>query len=135
LYVGTYFLTEVHLQCTLDNLFKSSFNSLQKPVFPPHCWLELRPAFLAAVNSPPFQTCFWGQGCQIFRGTIYQNGETIQNDHKIYQSAIKQLNGPNGQKMYQHLPLQDPQNFTQIGIFGLKLYHLATLFGASYVHK
>jgi hypothetical protein len=26
-----------------------------------------------------------------------------------------------------HLPLQDPQKFTQIGIFGLKMYHLATL--------
>jgi hypothetical protein len=28
--------------------------------------------------------------------------------------------------MYQHLPLQDPQNITQIWIFGLKIYHLAT---------
>jgi hypothetical protein len=24
--------------------------------------------------------------------------------------------------MYQHLPLQDPPKFTQIGIFGLKIY-------------
>jgi hypothetical protein len=29
--------------------------------------------------------------------------------------------------MYQHLPLQDPPKFTQNGIFGLKIYHLATL--------
>jgi hypothetical protein len=29
--------------------------------------------------------------------------------------------------MYQHLPLQDPPKFTQIGIFGLKICHLATL--------
>jgi hypothetical protein len=29
--------------------------------------------------------------------------------------------------MYQHLPLQDPQKFTQIGIFGLKICHLATM--------
>jgi hypothetical protein len=34
---------------------------------------------------------------------------------------------PNGRKIDQHLPLQDPQKFTQIGIFGLKLCHLATL--------
>jgi hypothetical protein len=29
--------------------------------------------------------------------------------------------------MYQYLPLQGPQKFTQIGIFGLKTNHLATL--------
>jgi hypothetical protein len=29
--------------------------------------------------------------------------------------------------MHQHIPLQDPQKFTQIGIFGLKICHLATL--------
>jgi hypothetical protein len=29
------------------------------------------------------------QGCQIFRGTIYQSGENVPNNHKIYQSATK----------------------------------------------
>jgi hypothetical protein len=29
--------------------------------------------------------------------------------------------------MYQHRPLQDPLKFTQIGNFGLKTNHLATL--------
>jgi hypothetical protein len=29
--------------------------------------------------------------------------------------------------VYQHLSLQDPPKFTQIEIFGLKIYHLATL--------
>jgi hypothetical protein len=29
--------------------------------------------------------------------------------------------------VYQHLPLKDPPKFTQIGIFGLKKHHLATL--------
>jgi hypothetical protein len=29
--------------------------------------------------------------------------------------------------MYQPLPLQDPAKFTQIAIFGLKIYHLAAL--------
>jgi hypothetical protein len=31
--------------------------------------------------------------------------------------------------MNKDLPLQDPTKFTQIGIFGLKIYHLATLIG------
>jgi hypothetical protein len=35
---------------------------------------------------------------------------------------------PNIHKIYQHLPLQDPPKFTQIGIFGLKINHLATLY-------
>jgi hypothetical protein len=29
--------------------------------------------------------------------------------------------------MYQKIQLQDPPKFTQIRIFGLKIYHLATL--------
>jgi hypothetical protein len=29
--------------------------------------------------------------------------------------------------MYTHLPLQGPPKFTQIAIFTLKMYHLATL--------
>jgi hypothetical protein len=50
----------------------------------------------------------------------------------MYQAAIKHTiwpenNGQIGCKKYQHLPLQDLQKFTQIGIFGLKIYHLATL--------
>jgi hypothetical protein len=38
-----------------------------------------------------------------------------------------QQNIPKGHKMYQHLPLQDPPKFIQIGIFDLKINHLATL--------
>jgi hypothetical protein len=34
---------------------------------------------------------------------------------------------PNGHKIYQDFPLQDPPKFTKIGIFGLKTNHLATL--------
>jgi hypothetical protein len=49
----------------------------------------------------------------------------------IYHNATKHTkwpeNGPTGQKIYQHLPSQDPPNFTQRGIFGLKTYHLASL--------
>jgi hypothetical protein len=46
--------------------------------------------------------------------------ENIPNDHNIHKSAIKYTkwleNGPNGHKIYQHLPSQDPPKFTQIGI-------------------
>jgi hypothetical protein len=33
-------------------------------------------------------------------------------------------------KIYQNLSMQDPPKFTQIGIFGLKINHLATLLSA-----
>jgi hypothetical protein len=34
-----------------------------------------------------------------------------------------------GQKIYQHYPFQGHPKYTQIGIFGTKKYHLATLLG------
>jgi hypothetical protein len=42
----------------------------------------------------------------------------------VYQMAVKR---PNVNKIYQYLPFQGPQNYTQIRIFGLKKCHLATL--------
>jgi hypothetical protein len=36
-------------------------------------------------------------------------------------------NRQNGDEKYRHLPLQDVPKFTQIGIFGLKIFHLPTL--------
>jgi hypothetical protein len=33
-----------------------------------------------------------------------------------------------GHKIYQDFPLQDPPKITNIGIFGMKINHLATLF-------
>jgi hypothetical protein len=36
-------------------------------------------------------------------------------------------NRPNGLKIYQHFPLQDPQNLPKLGFFGLKTNHLASL--------
>jgi hypothetical protein len=72
------------------------------------------------------------QGCQIFLGIIYQNGDiyqiatkytkwpyNISNGHKIDQMTIKYL--------HQHLPLQGPPKCIQITIFGLKINHLTTL--------
>jgi hypothetical protein len=34
---------------------------------------------------------------------------------------------PNGHKIYQQISTEGPPKFTQIGIFGLKTNHLATL--------
>jgi hypothetical protein len=35
-------------------------------------------------------------------------------------------------KIYQHYPFQGPPIFTQVGIFGMKIYHLATLMPFSF---
>jgi hypothetical protein len=57
--------------------------------------------------------------------------QNIPNSHKIYQMATTFTKWPyfipNGHKIYQHFPHKDPLKFTQIVIFGLKIYHLATL--------
>jgi hypothetical protein len=53
-----------------------------------------------------------------------KNGKYIPNDHRIERIASKYTewpqNIPNGHKMYQHFPLQDPPKYTKIGIFGFK---------------
>jgi hypothetical protein len=36
-------------------------------------------------------------------------------------------NIPNGHKIYQHFPFKGPTKFAQIGMFGMKINHLATL--------
>jgi hypothetical protein len=48
----------------------------------------------------------------------------LSNAHKCIQWSF---NIPNDQKICQHFPFQGPQKYTQIGIFGLKRNHLATL--------
>jgi hypothetical protein len=50
----------------------------------------------------------------------------VQNGHKIYHFAVKNVDKMSIKK-YKHLPLQDLIRFARIGIFGLKIYHLATL--------
>jgi hypothetical protein len=47
------------------------------------------------------------QGCQILLGTTYQNGG------KYTKLLQKYTYAPNVHKIYQHLPLQNPQKFTQ----------------------
>jgi hypothetical protein len=65
-------------------------------------------------------------GLPDFLGTRYQTEE------KIYQMTTKFIrypqNRPNGHKICRDFPLQDPTKFTQIGIFGSKTNHLATLY-------
>jgi hypothetical protein len=51
------------------------------------------------------------KGCQIFLATTYQNGKIYQITRKYTKWTI-----------YQHRPLQDPPKFTQIWIFGLKIW-------------
>jgi hypothetical protein len=46
--------------------------------------------------------------------------QKIPNGRRIDQMTIKYV--------YYQLPLQGPPKFTQIGSFGLNIYHLATLF-------
>jgi hypothetical protein len=58
-------------------------------------------------------------------------GKNVPNEHKMYQRIIKfpqwLQNIANGHKIYQHFSITGPTKFTQIGIFGLKRNHLATL--------
>jgi hypothetical protein len=60
-----------------------------------------------------------------------KTGKNIPNDHTMYQMAIiytKWLsNIPNGHKIYQHFPFQCPPKHIKFGIFGMKIFHLATL--------
>jgi hypothetical protein len=39
------------------------------------------------------------EGLPVFIGTIFQNGEIIPNNHKIYQMAVKR---PKGHKIHQN---------------------------------
>jgi hypothetical protein len=54
-----------------------------------------------------------------------ESAQNVPNGHKISRMS---LNIPNGHIMYQYFPILGPQKFSQIGIFGLKTNHLATLF-------
>jgi hypothetical protein len=73
------------------------------------------------------------QDCQIYHSPKHQTGENIPNYIKIYQMDIKYFqwtnNRSNDHKIYRDFPKQYPTKLTQIGIFGLKTNHLATLVG------
>jgi hypothetical protein len=66
-------------------------------------------------------------------GKIYQTAQkytklpkNIPKCHKTYEMAVKYTK-------CQNFSLQDTPKYTQIGIFGLKIYHLATLVGTRWV--
>jgi hypothetical protein len=80
-----------------------------------------------------------GPGLPDFFGTTYQNWKDAPKGSQNIPTGNKMFirNGSKIDKMapknYQHLSLQDTPNFTQIGILGLKIYHLATLVGSSWI--
>jgi hypothetical protein len=61
------------------------------------------------------------RGCQIFVGTWYPNRKKCTKWSYNFPNVLKTF------QIHQHFPFQGPQKFTQIGIFGLKTNHLATL--------
>jgi hypothetical protein len=50
---------------------------------------EQVPLFFKDNLEETVESFDWGQGCQIFLDTTYQNGKMYHNDHKIYQMEIK----------------------------------------------
>jgi hypothetical protein len=56
-----------------------------------------------------------------------KTGKNVPNGHKISQMSN---NIPNGHKKIKTFSNLRPSKFTQIGIFGLKTNHLATLLGS-----
>jgi hypothetical protein len=76
------------------------------------------------------------QGCQILRGTMYQNYDNIPHDHKIYQHVIKYTkwleNGPNGHPYNSIFHCKALRNLPKLGFLVWKYtYHLATPFVCS----
>jgi hypothetical protein len=72
-----------------------------------------------------------GQVCQIFLDLKFQNGGKYTKLPLNYQMVTDYTKCPkyilNCHRAYQPFQFQGPRKFTQIGIFGLKIYHLATL--------
>jgi hypothetical protein len=69
-----------------------------------------------------------GRIARFFLVQHTQTGKIYQMSKKyMYKMSVKYVPRPNGHKIYQHRLLQEPSKFTQIGIFGLKIWHLATL--------
>jgi hypothetical protein len=73
---------------------------------------------------------------RFFLGATYQNGknvpkwpQNIPNGHKFFQIAVKYLQQMAIKFTNIFLYYIDSPKFTLTGIFGLKIYHLATLVG------
>jgi hypothetical protein len=65
-----------------------------------------------------------GKGCQIFLGTTYQNGKNIPIDYKIYKMTKTYTKWPRNVPKFSALR---PSKNIKIEVFGMKIYHLATL--------
>jgi hypothetical protein len=72
-----------------------------------------------------------GRVARFFLVQLTKTVKDIPKDLKMYQTAIRYTkllsNIPNGHKIYHHFTFQGPPKNTQIGIFGSKRNHLATL--------
>jgi hypothetical protein len=55
---------------------------------------------------------------------FYKTPQNIPNGHEIHKNDVSI---PNGHEILQHFSFQGTPKFTQLGIFGMKIYHLATL--------
>jgi hypothetical protein len=73
------------------------------------------------------------QSCQIFLDRMYQNrgkytNMPLKKSLEIYQMAVICIFQMAIKCTNMYFPFHGPPKFTQIGIFVLKMYHLATLF-------
>jgi hypothetical protein len=87
-----------------------------------------------------------GRAARFYLVQTYQHCKNIPNDHKQTIPNYLRVSVSNGRKIsqmvikhtYQHFPFHGPPKYTQIGIFGMKINHLAILVlrqvSASYVH-
>jgi hypothetical protein len=92
--------------------------------------LTMYAAFRTLYRTPVSRSCFAYTLCihasvaRFFFVQHTKTGKNVPNELKIYQMAV------NRTQRSLNIPLQDPPKFTQIGIFGFKTSHLATLTGA-----
>jgi hypothetical protein len=64
---------------------------------------------------------------RVFLTQPAKTGEKHTKQLKNAQCQLKMQNCPQKFQLFQTVPLQGPPRFTQIGIFCLIIYHLATL--------
>jgi hypothetical protein len=88
---------------------------INKFIHEPISLKEKNEAGYLVPGLPDFSWCNIPKGGKyIPKNTKYTKWQqSLPNGH--------QIGRPYGHKIYQHLRLQDPPKFTQIGIFGLKI--------------
>jgi hypothetical protein len=113
----------IHRRRAISVIFKITAQSKQS-----HNWRKF-----AQCGHPDPAEEKNGAETRVARFVLVRNtktGKNVPNEHKLYRNGNKKsqisVNIPNGQKIYQHFLISGPQKFKQIGIFGLKINHLAT---------